>query len=122
MEAVIRDERNKLVEFLDDAPIGFYSVDAAGRFLFVNQTLAEWLGARPPAEIVGSDARLHDFLAVAPPADALPWDPFGGGDDGGQRGEVALQEPQRPHAAGLAEPEHGRQRAPSCAPARSCAT
>ena len=44
MEAVIRDERNKLVEFLDDAPIGFYSVDGAGRFLFVNQTLAKWFG------------------------------------------------------------------------------
>ena len=90
MEALIRDERNKLVEFLNDAPVGFYSVDAAGRFLFVNQTLAEWLGSTP-AEIVGSDARLHDFLAVAPPPDALPWDPFGGGDDGGQRGEVAFK-------------------------------
>ena len=58
MEALIRDERNKLVEFLNDAPVGFYSVDSAGRFLFVNQTLAEWLGStagrdrrqrRPPA-------------------------------------------------------------------------
>ena len=68
MEALIRDERNKLVEFLNDAPVGFYSVDLAGRFLFVNQTLAEWLGSTP-AEIVGSDARLHDFLAVAAPQD-----------------------------------------------------
>jgi two-component system, cell cycle sensor histidine kinase and response regulator CckA len=91
MEALIRDERNKLVEFLNDAPVGFYSVDSAGRFLFVNQTLAEWLGSTP-AEIVGSDARLHDFLAVAPPADALPWNPLGGhDDDGGQRGEVAFK-------------------------------
>ncbi len=63
MEALIRDERNKLIEFLDDAPVGFYSVDSAGRFLFVNQTLANWLGSTS-AEIVGSDARLHDFLAV----------------------------------------------------------
>jgi len=84
MEALIRDERNKLVEFLNDAPVGFYSVDSAGRFLFVNQTLAEWLGSTP-AEIVGSDARLHDFLAVAPPAEAPPWNPLGGHDDGGQR-------------------------------------
>ncbi|MGD9616145.1 MAG: PAS domain-containing protein [Alphaproteobacteria bacterium] len=90
MEALIRDERNKLVEFLNDAPVGFYSVDPAGRFLFVNQTLAEWLGSTP-AEIVGSDARLHDFLAAAPPPDALPWDPFCGRDDGGQRGEVAFR-------------------------------
>ena len=90
MEALIRDERNKLVEFLNDAPVGFYSVDSAGRFLFVNQTLAEWLGSTP-AEIVGSDARLHDFLAVAVPQDTLPWDPFCGRDDGGQRGEVAFK-------------------------------
>jgi two-component system cell cycle sensor histidine kinase/response regulator CckA len=89
MEALIRDERNKLVEFLNDAPVGFYSADSAGRFLFVNQTLAEWLGSTP-AEIVGSDARLHDFLAVAPPADAPPWNPLGGANDG-LRGEVAFK-------------------------------
>jgi two-component system, cell cycle sensor histidine kinase and response regulator CckA len=88
MEAVIRDERNKLVEFLDDAPIGFYSVDGDGRFLFVNRTLAGWLGATP-AEIVGSDARLHDFLAAPPPAGTAASDPFGG--DGSQRAEVALK-------------------------------
>jgi two-component system, cell cycle sensor histidine kinase and response regulator CckA len=90
MEAVIRDERNKLVEFLDDAPIGFYSVDVEGRFLFVNRTLAGWLGATP-AGIVGSDARLHDFLAAPPAGDAPPSDPFDGIGDGSQRGEVALK-------------------------------
>src|SRR4051794_40799134 len=90
MEALIRDERNKLVEFLNDAPVGFYSVASAGRFLFVNQTLAEWRGSTP-AEIVGSGPRLHDFLAVAVPQDTLPWDPFCGRDDGGQRGEVAFK-------------------------------
>jgi two-component system cell cycle sensor histidine kinase/response regulator CckA len=89
METVIRDERNKLVEFLDDAPIGFYSVDAAGRFVFVNRTLAGWLGATPP-EIVGSDARLHDFLAAPPPALTPASQPFADGD-GSQRGEVALR-------------------------------
>src|ERR1051325_2224118 len=90
MEALIRDERNKLVEFLDDAPVGFYSVDSAGRFLFVNRTLAEWLGATP-AEIVGSDGRRRDFRPDAPPADAPPWRPFGGHEDGGQRGEVVFK-------------------------------
>jgi two-component system cell cycle sensor histidine kinase/response regulator CckA len=90
MEAVIRDERNKLVEFLDDAPIGCYSVDGSGRFLFANQTLARWLGCTA-AEIVGSDARLHDFLAVPPQAATAGWDPFGGSGDGGQRGEAALK-------------------------------
>src|SRR5438552_5164952 len=90
MEAVIRDERNKLVDFLDNAPIGFYSVDASGRFLFVNQTFARWLGSTP-TEMVGSDARLHDFLATSPTAAAAASDPFDGTDDGEQRGEVMLK-------------------------------
>ena len=90
MEAVIRDERNKLVDFIDDAPIGFYSVDGAGRFLFANHTLAKWLGGTP-AEIIGSNARLHDFLAQPPPTDTAPCDPFGGRSEGGQRGEVILK-------------------------------
>ncbi|HEX3954843.1 MAG TPA: PAS domain S-box protein [Stellaceae bacterium] len=87
MEAMIRDERNKLVEFLDDAPIGFYSVDNAGRFLFINQTLAKWLGSTS-ADIVGSDVRLHDFIATPP--GLSPFDPFGG-REGAQRGEVVLK-------------------------------
>ena len=89
MEAVIRDERNKLVDFLDDAPTGFYSVDAAGRFLFVNRTLARWLGTTPD-EIVAS-ARLHEFLAVPPAEGTAAQDPFGGDGDGAQRGEVVLK-------------------------------
>jgi two-component system, cell cycle sensor histidine kinase and response regulator CckA len=90
MEAVIHDERNKLVDFLDNAPIGFYSVDGSGRFLFVNQTLAQWLGSTP-AEIIASGVRLHDFLATAPTGDTAASDPFGGSGDGEQRGEVALR-------------------------------
>src|SRR3954451_3144809 len=90
MEAVIHDERNKLVDFLDNAPIGFYSVDGSGRFLFVNQTLALWLGSRPP-EIIASGVSLHDFLATPPAGDIAASDPFGGGGDGEQRGEVALK-------------------------------
>ncbi|MGC2413246.1 MAG: PAS domain-containing protein [Stellaceae bacterium] len=90
MEEVIRDERNKLVDFIDDAPIGFYSVDGDGHFLFVNQTLAKLLGSTP-AEIIGSDVRLHDFLALPPPPETPPCDPFGGRSEGGPRGEVILK-------------------------------
>src|SRR5712671_582492 len=90
MEAVIHDERNKLVDFLDNAPIGFYSVDGNGRFLFVNQTLAQWLGGMPE-EIIASGVRLHDFLATPPSVDTAASDPFAGSGDEGQRGEVALR-------------------------------
>jgi two-component system cell cycle sensor histidine kinase/response regulator CckA len=90
MEAVIHDERNKLVDFLDNAPIGFYSVDGNGRFLFVNQTLAQWLGSTP-AEIIASGARLHDFLATPPADETAGFDPFEGSGEGEQRGEVALR-------------------------------
>src|SRR5438067_2396019 len=90
MEAVIHDERNKLVDFLDNAPIGFYSVDGSGRFLFINQTLAQWLGSTP-AEIIASGVRLHDFLASTPALGTAASDPFDGTSDGEQRGEVALR-------------------------------
>jgi two-component system cell cycle sensor histidine kinase/response regulator CckA len=90
MERVIREERNRVVDFLDEAPIGFYSVDGEGRFLFVNPTLARWLGASS-AELVGGDARLAEFLASPPSEGALPSDPFGGRAGEAQRGEVVLK-------------------------------
>jgi two-component system cell cycle sensor histidine kinase/response regulator CckA len=90
MERVMRDERNRLVDFLEEAPIGFYSVDGEGRFLFVNPTLAGWLGATP-AELVGGDARLHEFLAAPASEGAAPCDPFGGRGGDAQRGEVMLK-------------------------------
>jgi two-component system, cell cycle sensor histidine kinase and response regulator CckA len=90
MERVIREERNRLADFLEEAPIGFYSVDGNGRFLFVNPTLARWLGASM-AELVGGDARLAEFVATAPSEGALPSDPFGGRADDAQRGEVVLK-------------------------------
>jgi two-component system, cell cycle sensor histidine kinase and response regulator CckA len=89
METVIRDERNKLVDFLDNAPIGFYSVDGNGRLRFVNQTLAQWLGSTP-SKLIASGAVLKDFIA-SPAGEAQPSDPFGGRGDGTQRGEVLLK-------------------------------
>ena len=90
MERVIREERNRVVDFLDEAPIGFYSVDGDGRFLFVNPTLARWLGASP-AELVGGDVRLGEFLASPPGEGTQASDPFGGRAGEAQRGEVVLK-------------------------------
>ncbi|GLQ07328.1 hybrid sensor histidine kinase/response regulator [Sneathiella chinensis] len=44
IEEVERSEREKLTEYFNNAPVGFYSLDAKGRILFVNRILAEWLG------------------------------------------------------------------------------
>ena len=94
MEQVIRDEQMKLADFLDHAPIGFYSVDGDGRFLFVNQALADWLGASP-GELVEGGARLRDFLVSDVPPGSPPHAPFEGGAAGAPRGEVVLRGRQR---------------------------
>ena len=69
-EAILREEQVKLVDFMDHAPVGFYSVDQDGKFVFANATLADWLGVEARDLVRG--ARLHDFL-VSPPADAPPY-------------------------------------------------
>jgi two-component system cell cycle sensor histidine kinase/response regulator CckA len=87
MEQEIRDERATLADFLDHAPSGFYSVDAAGHFLFVNAAFAQWLGATV-GELIGQGAKLSDFLTDPTPAGASPHAPFAGA---GNRGEVILK-------------------------------
>jgi two-component system, cell cycle sensor histidine kinase and response regulator CckA len=71
MERVMIQEQAKTADFLEHAPIGFYSVDGDGVFLFVNATLADWLGI-PAEDLVRSERRLHEFL-LAPPR-GLPHD------------------------------------------------
>jgi two-component system cell cycle sensor histidine kinase/response regulator CckA len=90
MEQVIRDEQRKLVDFLDHAPTGFYSVDGEGRFLFVNQALADWLGAAP-ATLTENGARLKDYIISEVPPGSPPHAPFEGGAAGATRGEVVLR-------------------------------
>ena len=90
MEHVIRDEQMKLADFLDNAPVGFYSVDSDGRFLFVNQALADWLG-RSPNALIEEGARLNDFIAGDIPAEAPPHTPYATDPGMPQRGAVALK-------------------------------
>jgi two-component system, cell cycle sensor histidine kinase and response regulator CckA len=89
MEQIIREEQEKLVDFLENAPVGFYSVDGNGRFIFVNHTLAEWLGTTPE-QIISGRQHLHEFIVDGRSDGAAPFDPFG--SDGSQRaGEVAMR-------------------------------
>src|SRR5262249_39013687 len=90
MEQVIRDEQMKLADFLDNAPVGFYSVDSEGRFLFVNQALAGWLG-RSPGSLIEQGARLQDFIAGEVPAGSPPHTPFATDPGTPQRAAVALK-------------------------------
>ena len=74
LAGVVAAEQAKVLDFLENAPVGFYSVDGEGRFAFVNRTLAQWLETAPEA-LVGGSARLHDFV-VGPKPGARPYDPF----------------------------------------------
>src|SRR5690606_22817243 len=82
MEQTIAEERSRLLDLFEHAPVGVYSVGADGRFEYVNATLADWLG-RTRAALLGGLA-LHDMLAEPPP-DLPPHLPFSG-DSG--RGET----------------------------------
>ncbi|MFN0042015.1 MAG: PAS domain-containing protein [Alphaproteobacteria bacterium] len=98
MEQIIADGQRKLYDFFEHAPVGFYSVDGAGRFLFVNHTFADWLESTPDEIVAGRS--LHDVLAVPPPAGTPPHDPFGGATEA-LRGEVVF----RGHNGALIEAE-----------------
>jgi two-component system cell cycle sensor histidine kinase/response regulator CckA len=88
-DRAIREEREKLIDFTDNAPVGFFSVDEAGRFVFVNATLARWLGE--DIETLLGGALLHTFF-VTPPEGAAPYDimPRGGAK---QMAEVVMKGP-----------------------------
>ncbi len=88
LASAMQAEQERLVELLGDAPIGVYSVDGDGRFLFVNQALADWLEV-PADELTAGQVRLHDVIASALPAHCEPSDPFG--DGATLAGEVTLR-------------------------------
>ncbi len=63
IEETWRREREMLADFIDYLPVGFYSADTEGRFRFINQRLAEWIGGSPE-QLVG--ALLTEVLGVEP--------------------------------------------------------
>ena len=87
VEQIMRQEQERFTDLVEYAPIGFYSVDEEGRFLFVNATLAAWLGLTSE-QVTGGQVRLHQMVATPLPAGTRPYDPFGG--DSALSGEVTL--------------------------------
>lgn len=72
----VSEEREKLIDFTDNSPVGFFSVDERGRFVFVNATLVRWLGA--DLESTLWNGHLHQFL-LEPPTHMAPYDIKEGG-------------------------------------------
>ena len=67
----VREEREKLIDFTDNAPVGFYVLDEKGKFIFANATLARWLGV--DIKKLLDKGRLHTYLEK-PPKKAKPYD------------------------------------------------
>ncbi|MGE4312973.1 MAG: ATP-binding protein [Pseudobdellovibrionaceae bacterium] len=86
----VAEEREKLIDFTDNAPVGFFSSDENGRFVFVNATFARWLGTNIESLIGAS--QLHSHL-MAPPEDDAPYDIIAGGG-ARQVSEVELKGPR----------------------------
>src|ERR1700719_3395510 len=55
-------ERQHAIEYLDHAPCGFFSVNAAGNLVYVNATLANWLD-HDLAEIGSGGLKLTDIVS-----------------------------------------------------------
>lgn len=71
----MRAERERFVGLLEHAPVGFFSVDQDGRFLFANATLADWLGIGH-RELIEDGVYLHQIAPDAARGDVPPWSPF----------------------------------------------
>ncbi|MCW5730723.1 MAG: PAS domain S-box protein [Alphaproteobacteria bacterium] len=65
LTSTIHAELRRLSDFIDRAPVGFFSADADGRFDFVNATLASWLGLSPEA-LASGKIRVGDRIRPAP--------------------------------------------------------
>ncbi len=74
----IAEEREKLIDFTDNAPVGFFSLNETGHFIFANATLARWLGV--DLNYLLEQATLHTYL-IMPPDNANPYDLVTNGGD-----------------------------------------
>ncbi len=72
----LTEEHEKLTNYADNAPVGFFSVNETGFFEFVNATFARWLGTEP-SDLIG-EKNLHSFFVTAPDK-AAPYDIKDGG-------------------------------------------
>ena len=88
LDDAVGREQVGLTNFLDDFPIGFYSVDQEGRFKQANQAFAHWLGTTQDALISG-DRTLHDVLSADVAKGKEPWRAVAN-DGGSGSGEITF--------------------------------
>jgi two-component system cell cycle sensor histidine kinase/response regulator CckA len=88
MQDILRTEMARFVDLLEHAPVGFYSVDGEGHFLFVNKTMTDWLGTTPET-LTGGEVRLHDLIPEAAEQGAPAYAPFAP-DAAGEGGAAAV--------------------------------
>lgn len=61
---IISEEKQKLSDFTDNAPVGFFSADENGRFVFVNATFCRWVGE--DIETILRERNVHSYLKNIP--------------------------------------------------------
>jgi two-component system cell cycle sensor histidine kinase/response regulator CckA len=88
IEEYIRSDHEKFADLVEQAPIGFYSVDENGEFQFVNETLASWLDLRAN-ENGRFNQKLHDLVDGGLPPGSPAYSPFA--DPAARSGEVMLR-------------------------------
>ncbi len=71
VDRATHEEREKLIDFTDNAPVGFFSLDESGRFIFANATFARWVG--DDLKTLLNQNVLHTYL-TDPPGNAAPYD------------------------------------------------
>lgn len=85
-DRAVREEREKLIDFTDNAPVGFFALDENGRFIFANATFARWLGE--DLNFLLQQAKIHTYLEN-PPVHGKPYDLIDG--EGGKKQIVEVK-------------------------------
>ncbi|MCZ6638194.1 MAG: ATP-binding protein [Alphaproteobacteria bacterium] len=75
MAEEVAQERVKLLDFLENPEIGFYSVDGEGRFEFANAAFGQWLGV-PARTLVREGRYLADVVGGQGIDPERPFSPF----------------------------------------------
>ncbi len=87
LAAAIATEQDRMIRFLEDCPIGYFSVDENGKFLNANTAFAHWIGLTD-SDLVEGKKCLHDFLSGGTASSLPPWSALGTG--AANVGEVEL--------------------------------